>query len=140
MILLFRLFFVACSFCSYIGDINRSAQVDENSNYFKPNANKDANEILVWGLGTTQPTIPQQQQHQQQRYRPVTQQQPPTQQHRPPSLVQQQKLQLQQQQQLVQLKLKTQQKQQQTHNLQKPHATSHSFNPFLNGENNLKQR
>ncbi|XP_018796183.1 PREDICTED: uncharacterized protein LOC108973388 isoform X2 [Bactrocera latifrons] len=48
----------------YIGDINRSAQVDENSNYFKPNANKDANEILVWGLGTTQPTIPQQ--HQQQ--------------------------------------------------------------------------
>ncbi|XP_050325197.1 uncharacterized protein LOC126756284 [Bactrocera neohumeralis] len=124
----------------YIGDINRSAQVDENSNYFKPNANKDANEILVWGLGTTQRTIPQQQQqHQQQRYRPVTQQQPPTQQHRPPSLVQQQKLQLQQQQQLVQQKLKTQQKQQQTHNLQKPHATSHSFNPFLNGENNLKQ-
>ncbi|XP_054090190.1 uncharacterized protein LOC105212406 isoform X2 [Zeugodacus cucurbitae] len=52
----------------YIGDINRSAQVDENSNYFKPNANKDANEILVWGLGTTQPTISQkqQQQHQQQ--------------------------------------------------------------------------
>ncbi|XP_054741325.1 uncharacterized protein LOC129246261 [Anastrepha obliqua] len=133
----------------YIGEINRVAQVDENPNYFKPNANNDANEILVWGLGTTQPTISQlqqQQQHKQhqQRYRPVTQQQQqsPTQQQqqqRPPSLVQQQKMQLQQQQQLVQQKLKTQQKQQQTHNLQKPHASSHSFNPFFNGENISKQ-
>ncbi|XP_067619141.1 probable serine/threonine-protein kinase samkC isoform X1 [Eurosta solidaginis] len=127
----------------YIGDINRAAQVDENSSLFKPNPEKDANEILIWGLGTTQPTNSQQQHMKQpQRYRPVTpqqQHQTPTQQQRPPSLVQQQKLQLQQQQMLVQQKLKTQQKQQQTHNLQKPHATSQSFNPFLNGDVNSKQ-
>ncbi|XP_067619142.1 uncharacterized protein Osi17 isoform X2 [Eurosta solidaginis] len=45
----------------YIGDINRAAQVDENSSLFKPNPEKDANEILIWGLGTTQPTNSQQQ-------------------------------------------------------------------------------
>ncbi|EDW84597.2 uncharacterized protein Dwil_GK13049 [Drosophila willistoni] len=95
----------------YIGDINRVAQIEENSHHFKPHTANDAGELHAWGLGTTQGYSKQQltqaqQQQQQQRW-------PPTQQHRPPT-IQQHK---QQNQQM---------------NSQKVYASSHSFNPFQN--------
>lgn len=41
----------------FISDINRAAQIDEQSNQFQPHSQKDENELHTWGLGTTQPNF-----------------------------------------------------------------------------------
>ncbi|XP_061386824.1 uncharacterized protein LOC133321763, partial [Musca vetustissima] len=99
----------------YISDINRVAQIDEKTNYFKPHPNNDANELHAWGLGTTPLTTLQNKQ------RP----------HTGPS----QLLQQQQQHQLQYKRVSTPLQKpsiinQTPQHYQKPQATSQTFNPF----------
>lgn len=87
----------------YISDINRVAQIDDKTNYFKPHSNNDANELHAWGLGTTPIST--------QNKRPQT----VTPQHnRPPSTPLQ----------------KPPIQNQTPQNYRKPQATSQTFNPF----------
>ncbi|KAM7359225.1 DUF1676 domain-containing protein Osi17 isoform 1-T4 [Cochliomyia hominivorax] len=93
----------------FISDINRVAHVDDKTNTFKPHSHNDANELHGWGLGTTPITNiaqnikrPSQHQHQNSNQRLSTTLQKPPINHA-----------------------------QQPQNYQKPQATSHTFNPFL---------
>ncbi|KAH8288301.1 hypothetical protein KR054_000661 [Drosophila jambulina] len=109
----------------YIGDINRAAQIEDNSHYFKPDTANDAGVLHAWGLGTTQvqqqPHQAQQQpQHQLQRWPATQQARPPTIQHKH----HQQQHQHQHQQQQLKLQL------QQQLGAQKVQSSSHSLNPF----------
>ena len=102
----------------FISDINRVAHVDDKTNHFKPHSNNDANELHAWGLGTT--PINNFAQNKRTPPHATTIQKPP---------IAQQQLQLQQQQN--------------PQNYQKPQATSHTFNPFLQSPQQLagdKQR
>lgn len=96
---------------SFISDINRVAHIDDKTNSFKPHSNNDANELHGWGLGTTplsnfaqhkkRPSQQQQQQHNPNQRFSTTLQKPPINQAQQPQ------------------------------NYQKPQATSHTFNPFI---------
>ncbi|KNC21385.1 hypothetical protein FF38_12540 [Lucilia cuprina] len=97
----------------FISDINRVAHIDDKTNSFKPHSNNDANELHGWGLGTTpinnlaqnkkRPPLQQnqQQQHNSNQRFSTTLQKPPINQAQQPQ------------------------------NYQKPQATSHTFNPFI---------
>lgn len=90
---------------SFISDINRVAHVDDNTNSFKPHSHNDANELHGWGLGTTPISNVA-----QNNKRPNPNQRLSTTLQKPPI---------------------NQQQQHQPQNYQKPQATSHTFNPFI---------